>query len=118
MDRTLNGPEGIDRLANRSYDVVLVTAPVPDFAVADLLERLLSLRRSVPVVVFDPIAQVADAVRYMQLGAYEVAGPGDDPVAKMELAAEVCRRKSSVAASEPWREMLIGTSPAMQRTVE
>ena len=118
VDRTLNGPEGIDRLANRSYDVVLVTAPVPDFAVADLLERLLSLRRSVPVVVFDPIAQVADAVRYMQLGAYDVAGPGDDPVAKMELAAEICRRKSSVAASEPWREMLIGTSPAMQRTVE
>ncbi|HSP67026.1 MAG TPA: sigma-54 dependent transcriptional regulator, partial [Bryobacteraceae bacterium] len=118
VDRTPIGSEGIDRLANRSYDVVLVTAPVQGFAVADLLEQLLSLRRSVPVVVFDPGARVADAVRYMQLGAYDVAGPGDDPVAKMELAAEICRRKSSVTASEPWREMLIGTSPAMQRTVE
>jgi DNA-binding NtrC family response regulator len=118
VDRTPNGSEGIDRLANRSYDVVLVTAPVQGFAVADLLEQLLSLRRSVPVVVFDPSAQVAEAVRYMQLGAYDVAGPGDHPVAKMERAAEACRRKSSGAASEPWREMLIGTSPAMQRTVE
>ena len=49
-DRTATGSEGIDRLANGNYDVVLVTAPVCDFAVTDLLEQLLSLRRSVAMI--------------------------------------------------------------------
>jgi len=97
---------------------VLVIAPLPDSTVSDLLDRLLSTGRSVPVVMFDPSAQVADAVRYMQCGAYDVAGPGDDPIAKMQVAAEACRRKSAPDPSEPWRETLIGASPAMQRTVE
>src|SRR5258706_10038188 len=99
QDRAVTGSEGIDRLANGSYDVVLVTAPVSDFAVTDLLDRLLSLRRSVLIVVCDPSAGVADAVRYMQFGAFDVAGPGDDPVIKMEAAAEACRRKSAAAAA-------------------
>src|SRR5438105_4740190 len=84
VDRAASGSEGIDRLANCSYEAVLVAAPVQDFSVTELLEQLLSLRRSVPIVVCDPSAQVADAVRYMQLGAYDVAGPGDDPMAKVE----------------------------------
>ncbi|HEY2845264.1 MAG TPA: sigma 54-interacting transcriptional regulator, partial [Bryobacteraceae bacterium] len=33
-------------------------------------------------------------------------------------AVEACRRKSAAAAKEPWREILIGNSPAMRRIVE
>jgi DNA-binding NtrC family response regulator len=69
-------------------------------------------------VVCDPSAGVADAVRYMQCGAYDVAGPGDDPIAKVKIAAEACGRKVAPDPSEPWRELLIGTSPAMQRTID
>src|SRR5260370_38968125 len=73
VDDAATGAEGVDRLANVDYDVAIVAAPVPDFAneftVEDLLERLLALRRSVPVVVYDHSARMAGAVRYMQIGA-------------------------------------------------
>jgi len=118
VDYAGTGSEGIALLAKGSYDVVLLAAPTPDATVPDLLDRLLSLDRSVPIVACDPSAQVADAVRYMQCGAYDVAGPGDDPIAKLQIAAEACGRKSVSDKSEPWRELLIGTSPAMQRTID
>jgi len=118
VDHAGTGEEGIARLTNGRYDAVLLAALLPDSAASDLLDRLLSIGRSVPVVIYDPSAQMADAVRYMQCGAYDVAGPGDDPIAKIHVAAESCRRESAPDASEPWREILIGTSPAMQRTVD
>jgi DNA-binding NtrC family response regulator len=114
--------EGLDRLANVHYDVAIVVPPVPDFTpvftMEDLLDRLLSLRHSVPVVICDRRARVADAVRYMQLGAYDVAGPEDDAIAKIEAAAEACRSRPTETVGEPWREMLVGTSPAMRRTAD
>ena len=71
-----------------------------------------------PVVVCDRSARLADAVRYMQLGAYDVAGPDDDAVAKIQAAAEACRSRPAEAVGEPWREMLVGTSPAIRRTAD
>ena len=114
--------EGVDRLANVHYDVAIVVPPVPDFTpgftMENLLDRLLSLRRSVPIVICDRRARLADAVRYMQLGAYDVAGPEDDAIAKIQAAAEACRSRPAEAVGEPWREMLVGTSPAIRRTVD
>ena len=117
IDRAPSGAEAIDRLANVNYDVAIVVPPVADFAMEDLLDRLLSLRRSVPIVICDRRAHMADAVRYMQLGAYDVAGPDDDPVARIQAAADACRSRPAEAA-EPWREMLVGTSPAIRRTAD
>jgi DNA-binding NtrC family response regulator len=121
VDRAPTLAEGVDRLANVDYDVAIVVPPVPDFTpdftLEDLLDRLLSLRRSVPVVICDRRARLTDAVRYMQLGAYDVAGPEDDAVAKIQAAADACRSRPTEAA-EPWREMLVGTSPAIRRTAD
>jgi len=114
--------EGLDRLADIHYDVAIVVPPVPDFTpdftMENLLDRLLSLRRSVPIVICDRRARLADAVRYMQLGAYDVAGPEDDTIAKIQAAAKACRSRPAEAVGEPWREMLVGTSPAIRRTVD
>jgi two-component system, NtrC family, nitrogen regulation response regulator GlnG len=118
VDRAPTAAEGIDRLTNVQYDVAIVTPPVSDFAIEDLLDRLLSLRRSVPIVIHDFNARLADAVRYMQLGAYDVAGPEDGATAKIQAAAEACRSGAAEAVSEPWREMLVGTSPAIRRTAD
>jgi DNA-binding NtrC family response regulator len=118
VDLAPTGAEGSDRLANVEYDVAIVVPPVSDFAIGDLLDRLLSLRRSVPIVVCDETARLADAVRYMQLGAYDVAGPEDHAVARIQAAAGACRSRPAEAVVEPWREMLVGTSPAIRRTAE
>ena len=117
VDHAPTSAEGADRLASISYDVAIVTPPA-DSVIDDLLELLSSLRRSVPVVVCDDGAHLADAVRYMQLGAYDVAGSEDDALAKIQAAAEACRSRPDEAAGEPWREMLVGTSPAIRRTAD
>jgi DNA-binding NtrC family response regulator len=114
VDRATTDAEGLDRLANVHYDVAILTEPTSDI----LLERFLALRRSVPIVVCDAAAHLADAVRYMQLGAYDVAGPEDDAIAKIQAAADACRSHPAEPESEPWREMLVGTSPAIKRTAE
>jgi DNA-binding NtrC family response regulator len=116
VDRSPTGSEGIDRLTNVDYDVAIIEAPVPDSAMEDLLEQILSLHRSVPIVICDRRARLADAVRYMQLGAYDVAGAEDDAVAKILAAADACRSRPTETVAEPWRELLVGTSPAIQRT--
>ena len=116
VDRATTDAEGVDRLASITYDVAIVSTD--GSAIDDLLELLLSQRRSVPIVVCDHSARLADAVRYMQLGAYDVAGPEDDAVAKIQAAAEACRSRPTEAAGEPWREMLVGTSPAIKRTAD
>jgi DNA-binding NtrC family response regulator len=121
VDRAPTGPEAIDRLATVDYDVAIVSVSESEIAGAvidDLLEQLLSSRRSMPVVVRDAHARLPDAVRYMQLGAYDVAGPGDAVVAKIEAAAEACRSRRAEAGGEPWRDTLVGTSPAIRRTAE
>jgi DNA-binding NtrC family response regulator len=118
IDHAPTGTEGIDRMANVTYDVAIISLPVSDFAVEDLLDRLLALRRSVPVVVCDRNAHLADAVHYMQLGAYDVAGPEEDTVAIIQAAAGACRNRPAEAVGEPWREMLVGTSPAIRRTAD
>src|SRR5579864_5345552 len=118
IDHAPAGAEAIDRLANADYDVAIVAAPVPEVEIEDLLGRLLSLRRSVPIVICDGSARLADAVRYMQSGAYEVVGPEDDAAARIRAAAEACRSRPEQAVTEPWREFLVGNSPAIQRTAE
>jgi DNA-binding NtrC family response regulator len=118
VDRAAAAAEGIDRLANVNYDVAILSPPASDDAVEDVLEGLLSLRRSVPVVVCNATASLADAVHYMHLGAYDVAGPDDDAVAKIQAAAEACRSRPAEVVGEPWREMLVGMSPAIRRTAD
>ena len=118
VDRAPTGAEGIDRLTNVDYDVVIVAPPVSGLAVEDVLDGLLSLHRSVPVVICDSSARSADAVRYMQLGVYDVAGSDDDLLAKIQAAADACRSRPAESVGEPWREMLVGTSPAIRHTAD
>jgi DNA-binding NtrC family response regulator len=120
VDRVATAADGIDRLGTVDYDVAIISASESggEVEIDDLLEQVFSSSRSVPVVVCDGNARLADAVRYMQLGAYDVAGPDDDAVAKIQRAADACRSRPAEAQSEPWREMLVGTSPAIRRTAE
>ncbi len=111
--------EALVRLANSSYDVALIAAPSGDgdTRLEDLLEQCAALRTTIPLVAYDPTARAGDAARYVRLGAYDVAGAGDDVVAKLITAAEF-RTVPVSRESEPWRAMLVGSSPALRRTTD
>ena len=110
VDHAPTVAEAIDRLANAHYDVAILS-PANEFAIEDVLESLLALRRSVPIVICDPRATVADAVRYMQIGAYDVAGPEDEAVVKIQAAADACRSRSIEPTDEPWARDAGGKQP-------
>ena len=113
--------EALACVAQSFPGVIVIDGPVPDAKTGELLEELGRLRTGALILVHDPAASVADAVRFMRLGAHDVAGPGGDILALVEAAVEMQRGRSEAGQTpnaEPWRKLLIGSSQAMQKTVE
>jgi DNA-binding NtrC family response regulator len=113
VDTAENAAEGIYKLASFSYEAAVVVPPLEDDAIEELLAQ-----RTTPVVVHDRAADIAAVVRYMRLGAFDVVDREDHVAARIEAAADACRRPPATSPDEPWRDLLVGTSAAMRRTVD
>jgi DNA-binding NtrC family response regulator len=125
VETIASGAEALYWAAQSSPGVVIIGCPVPDACAGELLEELGRLRTGALILVHDPAAGVADAVRFMRLGAHDVAGPGGDILALAEAAVEMQRGQRDAGNSagysdgeEPWRKLLIGSSRAIQRIRE
>ena len=115
-----SGAEGIYWAAH-ACGAIVIACPLPDMSVAELLEELARLRTKASILIHDRAAGVAEAVRYVRLGAHDVAGPDRDIVSLIDAAIEMhrgLREASQAAEKEPWRRLLIGSSPALEQTVE
>jgi DNA-binding NtrC family response regulator len=102
--------ENVDEVIGESADVFAVQDP-------SLVEELNG--HGVPIVVCDEKASVADAVRYLRLGAHDVVTAGSDADQIFAAAAEFHKSKrGNDSSNESWRSHLIGSSRAIQRTIE
>jgi len=114
---TIESARSLDQLSESEFDVAVIDAPLPGGTVEDLLEQLAST--GIPLIVRDPSATVADAVRYMRLGAHDVAGPGAD---LMDLIESACEVRGALQRPEDegdaWRGLLVGSSHTMRRTAD
>lgn len=120
------GLDGVGQLRSSKFDVVVVNLPVPQWTGEEILEELQRANPLVPVLIREPQADVAAAVRMTKLGAYHFLDMSADyeDVRQALLAAVEYRRSrelslfgASVAAS-PWRKVLVGTSQAMQQVAQ
>ncbi len=103
--------EAVEQLRTLSVDVVVVEDP-------SLLEELVHANPRIPVVVIDESATVAATVRYIRLGAHDVATQANAAHA-IESAAEFHRgQRAADSAHEPWRKHIVGSSRAIMRTIE
>jgi DNA-binding NtrC family response regulator len=115
--------DGLRRLRNEDFDVVMASFPLPDWSsAASLLEELQQAQPATPVVIHAPFATATEAVRLARLGAFHVLQQGDAS-SLLYLAANSKRaQQSPVAGSEsapdPWRRLLIGESRAMRQVGE
>jgi DNA-binding NtrC family response regulator len=105
----------LQHLNELEFDAAVIFAPLTDATVDDVLERLVPT--GLPIIVNDINVTVSDTVRYIRLGAHDVAGPGANLAELVESACEV-RRVTRTAGAETWRELLVGSSRAIRRTVE
>ena len=125
-DVTHSGHEGIAMINSSTYDVLLACLPLPDWSPEDLLEEAQRIDCLLPVVVHDPAAKLADAIRLTKLGAWHCLGGEFDLEGIGDLiraaADEVRDRRAILCGAggnqEPWREFLVGDSRSMQNVFE
>src|ERR1019366_2757474 len=114
-----DGEEGIEKLRTSSFDVIVIETPVSQSSPEELIEELAREQTGTPILVQDAGAGVQDVVRYMRLGAHDVAAGDAGLVAIVESAVEFGRcRGGATGCEEPWRKFLVGSSRAMLRTKE
>jgi len=115
--------EAIEQLRTSSVDAVVIEDPclgnTHDHTVEELLEELVQASRGTPIVICDQAASIADAVRYIRLGAHDVISAGSDATAIIDAAAEFHRsQRAADSSNEPWRKHIVGSSKAIMRTIE
>jgi DNA-binding NtrC family response regulator len=113
----------IEQLRTSSVDAVVIEDPclgsTHDCTVEELLEELAQASRGTPIVICDEAASVADAVRYIRLGAHDVIAAGSDATSIIEKAVEFHRsQRAADSTNEPWRKHIVGSSKAIMRTIE
>jgi DNA-binding NtrC family response regulator len=87
--------EGLARLGERSYDLVLLDLSLPDRSGMDLLPELAANHPEIPVIMITAYGTVENAVTAMQSGAVNfVQKPWDNEKLLADVRAAVSRRKA------------------------
>jgi len=115
-------PEALEYLRRTAIDAALVCFPLPDWTSAEALEELVTTGHQVPVICWDPGAELPDAARLTRLGAFEVLGReanAEKATAAVHeaVATRGSRRPSQAEEEEPWRRALVGSSHPFQDVV-
>jgi len=111
-------------LTRQDVDCVLVEGAVFDGDRMLVLDALREMDGLLPVVFYDHDMTAAEAVRLHRSGAFNCVGQRDGVETLrgcLEQAVEERRcqsRRRFSAVREPWREMLVGESAAMQRVAD
>jgi DNA-binding NtrC family response regulator len=98
--------------------VIVMELPVAEATAVELLEDLRA-SSGVPVLVAGADVSVAEAVRLMRLGAHEVVlYSGAATAIERAIEWQNARMDAAEIRDEPWRRLLVGSSAALQRTLE
>ncbi len=118
--------EALGRLRDCAYDAILAEFPLAQWSPDELLEEAKRIDPSVHFLVVQAGCGPQDAIRLVKLGAQHVFadGPAPEELAQEMDAIAESRRTRDVAAlmsaleGEPWRRLLVGNSPALNRVCE
>lgn len=108
------------------FDVAVISVPIEGWTAENVLESLLKAQPGLPVLVRDEMSDLDRAIRLTRLGAFHYLDGATSPsslTALLDAARDLFGGKShrsepSDHPTEPWREFLIGSSPAMLQVME
>ena len=103
--------EALPRLATGACEAVLVTLPLAGWEPGAILAEIRRRSPRVPVFFNAPAATPPEVCRWMELGVEFVYGGAVPPA---DLAARLGGRLPGAPPAEPWRELLVGSSPALE----
>src|SRR6266550_5189075 len=90
-----NGEEGLSKLGERSFDLVLLDLALPGRSGIDVLPEIRSLYSQISVIMITAYGTVEDAVRAMQFGAVNfLQKPWDNEKLLADVRAAVARRRA------------------------
>jgi DNA-binding NtrC family response regulator len=103
--------EALAELSKQDHSAVVLDFPAAGWRAAELLENVQRAAPGVPILIHDPSASPADAVRLARLGAGQFLASDDEAV---ELIDRLVKESSSAPAEE-WEQLLIGESQEMRQ---
>lgn len=92
---------------------VVLASPAGDPRTLELLEYIQTNTPAVPVLVHDPAASPADAVRLSRLGAHQFFSNDREGVMLLDQLRQTQTQQKN--STEEWEKQLIGQSPAMRQ---
>ena len=108
--------EALALLRAEPFDAVLASSPVPGCSTAEtMLEEIQRISRSARVILCDPTIDVQRAMMLARRGTFDVIAAER---LNHVLAEYIAAKRIGAARNEPWRQFLIGESPAMQFIVD
>jgi len=95
VDSAPNGAQGLAKLGDRPFDLVLLDLALPDRNGIELLPEIRSLDPQISVIMITAYGTVEDAVRAMQSGAANfLQKPWDNEKLLADVRASVARRRA------------------------
>ncbi|MFN0121649.1 MAG: sigma-54-dependent transcriptional regulator [Blastocatellia bacterium] len=127
VDLAKTGEEGLQRLSERLYDVILLDVSMPGIGGLRTLEEILKLDREAVVIMITAYATFETAVSAWQLGAFGcIRKPFENETIVKTVEAGIARRRGEeerrvlrrTLRTSADRTRIVGTSPAMREVFD
>jgi len=127
VDAAQNGTEGLQKLANHGYDLVLLDLMMPDRSGMDVLAEVREHDRETPIFMITAYGSVEAAVTALKLGANDYfSKPWDNEKLVIEIERMIARRRLEYENTHLKRALkqrysfpnIIGKSERMLRTLD
>jgi two-component system nitrogen regulation response regulator NtrX len=124
VELATNGPEGIELLEQKDFDVVLCDIKMPEMDGIEVLERILDKSQDIPVIMISGHGNIDTAVEAIKKGAYDfIEKPLDlnrllvtvrNAMERIDLVTQTKVLKRKVSKTYD----IIGESPAIRKVKE
>lgn len=124
VDEAASGPEGLAKLAENTFDLVMLDYKLPDLTGLDVLRKLREEDQDIVVLMMTAYSNVENAVEAMKLGAYDYVGKPfkmDELLLTVTKALETTRLKRelrdlrSKLKEEYGFDRILGRCPPMKK---
>ena len=127
VETAQNGAEGLHKLEDRGYDLVLLDLMMPDRSGMDVLQEVRERDRETPIFMITAYGSVEAAVKALKLGANDYfSKPWDNEKLILEIDQMIARRRLEYENTHLKRALkqrysfpnIIGKSDRMVRTLD
>ena len=124
VDLAQDGFEGLDKINNGKYDIVLCDIKMPKMDGLEVLEKIMEKNREIPVVMISGHGTVDTAVEAIKKGAYDFIEKPLDLNRLLVVIKNATEKKELIAETKVLKQRInrkyemIGESPAIRHVKE